>query len=520
LGPIEGWPERMAAVVDTLLLSRVPMASFWGRNGVAIYNDAFGKLLGSGPGRLGLEADGAWPEIADVITAVLNGRGSSVVGRTMAAGGLPLDLDGSPVVGRDGLVLAALLVASMREAEWDPARVRTDVVQDPGWSADRTGAVVQLSPGWLALTGLPESDILGDGWMGAIHPDDKARTAATWAGAIATGRPYDIEHRMRTGEGSYRWMRSRAVLCRSPDAVACWQGTTEAVGERKVVENRQALLLGLADRFRAATAPHEITAAGTTVLGREVDAFRVIYAEVDLAHRQAALEAEWTFHDWDSTAAAGSAAAAGYPRLMPLDALAFGRVADLEAGMTIVTSQAADGGAGLVVPLIRDGRLRALFHVAAGGPRAWLPEEVGLVEDVATRTWDALERVQAAAILRRNQTRQSFLLVLGDRLRESTDSAEVMATTAEAVGRHLHANRAGYGEVTADRQALVFETGWSDGTVEPLSGAISFETLGQTHVEDLLRGLTSVFDVETAASGTTVTAGGALSRFVLLAQRT
>jgi len=512
LGPIGGWPERMTAVVDTLLLSPVPMASFWGRNGVAIYNDAFGKLLGSGPGRLGLEADGAWPEVADVITAVLNGRSSSVVGRTMSAGGLPLDLDGSPVVGRDGLVLAAILVASMRQAERDPARARTDAVHDAGWSADRTGAVVQLSPGWLALTGLPESDILGDGWMGAIHPDDKARTAATWAGAIATGRPYDIEHRMRTGEGSYRWMRSRAVLRRSPDAVACWQGTTEAVGERKVVENRQALLLGLADRFRAATAPHEITAAGTTVLGREVDAFRVIYAEVDLAHRQAAVEAEWTFHDWDSTAAAGSAAAAGYPRLMPLDPLGFGRVADLEAGMTVVTSQAADGGAGLAVPLIRDGRLRALFHVAAAGPRAWLPEEVGLVEDVATRTWDALERVQATAILRRNQTRQSFLLVLGDRLRELTDSAEVMATTAEAVGRHLHANRAGYGEVTADRQALVFETGWSDGTVEPLSGAISFETLGQAHVEDLLRGLTSVFDVETAASGTTVTAGGALGR--------
>ncbi len=411
LGPIEGWPERMAAVVDTVLLSPVAMASFWGRNGIAIYNDAFAEFLGGErSGHLGLEA-AAWPEVADVVAAALQGRSLSVVDRAVAACGLPLDLDASPVVGRDGLVLAALVVGSPRPP-------------------------VQRGP------------------------------------------------------------------ARSP------------AGERRVVENRQAFLLGLADRFRAATAPHEITAAATAALGNEVDASNVFYAEIDLAHREAASEADWTPAGSDSTAAVelSSRAASRPVRVMPLDSLAFGRVADLEGGLTIVTSEAAVGEAGVAVPLVRDGRLRALFQVTAAGPRAWSTEEVALVEDVATRTWDALERVQAAVILRRNQTRQSFLLVLGDRLRESTESAEVMATTAEAVGRHLHANRAGYGEVAADGQALVFETGWSDGTVEPLSGAITFEALGQAHVEELLRGLTSVFEPETGPAGSGDATVAALGR--------
>jgi len=402
LGPIEGWPERMAAVVDTLLLSPVAMASFWGPDGIAIYNDAFGELFGGErSGRLGREA-AAWPELTDIVAAALRGRSLSVVDRAVSARGLPLDFDASPVVGRDGLVLAALVVGP----------TRPQVERGPAWSA---------------------------------------------------------------------------------------------AGERKVVENRQAFLLGLADRFRAATAPHEITAAATAALGREVEAFKVIYAEIDLAHHEAASEAEWTPASSDSTAAVEPVSGAGpvSVRMTPLDSLAFGRAADLEAGLTIATSQATVGEAGVAVPLIRDGRLRALFRVTAAGPRAWLAEEVALVEDVASRTWDALERVQAAAILRRNQTRHSFLLVLGDRLRESTDSAEVMATTAEAVGRHLHANRAGYGEVAADGQALVFETGWSDGTVEPLSGTMTFEALGKAYVEELLRGLTSVFEAQSgpAASG-------------------
>jgi PAS domain-containing protein len=35
-------------------------------------------------------------------------------------------------------------------------------------------------------------------------------TINAWAHSVATGQPYDIEHRVRLRDGSYHWMHSRA----------------------------------------------------------------------------------------------------------------------------------------------------------------------------------------------------------------------------------------------------------------------------------------------------------------------
>ncbi len=197
---------------------------------------------------------------------------------------------------------------------------------EAGWVADPSGSIIDLSPRWQALAGLGTGEGLGSEWIRSFHPEDRARTLQTWAAAVESGGPYDIEHRMRTGDGSYRWMRSRAMARRgSAGLVLSWQGTTETLEHRKVVENRQALLLGLADRFRSATERHDITATATAALGREIGATRVLFAEIDLARHEAAVEAEWT----DGSVEASTA-------LMPLDVLALGRAADFEAGLTIV----------------------------------------------------------------------------------------------------------------------------------------------------------------------------------------
>jgi hypothetical protein len=44
-----------------------------------------------------------------------------------------------------------------------------------------------------------------------IHPDDLAATTASW-GAAAEGRsPYDLEHRIRAVDGTYRWFKTRGT---------------------------------------------------------------------------------------------------------------------------------------------------------------------------------------------------------------------------------------------------------------------------------------------------------------------
>ena len=57
------------------------------------------------------------------------------------------------------------------------------------------------------------------------------------------------------------------------------------------------------------------------------------------------------------------------------------------------------------VPLIRDGRFTASLYVNARAPRRWSAEDVAFIEDVAVRTWDAVERARAETALRQSQQR-------------------------------------------------------------------------------------------------------------------
>jgi PAS domain S-box-containing protein len=59
----------------------------------------------------------------------------------------------------------------------------------------------------------------------------------------------------------------------------------------------------------------------------------------------------------------------------------------------------------LSVPLLKSGRLTAVFYVSSGQPRTWLGDDVALVEDVADRTWIAVEKARAERGLRETEAR-------------------------------------------------------------------------------------------------------------------
>ena len=52
------------------------------------------------------------------------------------------------------------------------------------------------------------------------------------------------------------------------------------------------------------------------------------------------------------------------------------------------------------VPLVRDGRFKASLFVNFKGIHTWRDEDIVLIEEVAGRVWDALQRAQAEAALR------------------------------------------------------------------------------------------------------------------------
>lgn len=81
-------------------------------------------------------------------------------------------------------------------------------------------------------------------WRDIIHPDDLDRTQQEWNSAAAAVRDYSCSHRLRMGDGSYRWHLSRAIPQRQvSDTEIMWFGTATDIDELKQAEHDHKLLL-------------------------------------------------------------------------------------------------------------------------------------------------------------------------------------------------------------------------------------------------------------------------------------
>ncbi|OHV79786.1 PAS domain-containing protein [Ensifer sp. LCM 4579] len=75
------------------------------------------------------------------------------------------------------------------------------------WTADPDGNVLEVGPRWAELTGIPEDETLGNGWMKALCPDDAGTVDRHWQHAVSTGeQPFGqgVEPMGRSLVGMYR----------------------------------------------------------------------------------------------------------------------------------------------------------------------------------------------------------------------------------------------------------------------------------------------------------------------------
>ncbi|GEO99576.1 PAS domain-containing protein [Methylobacterium haplocladii] len=88
-------------------------------------------------------------------------------------------------------------------------------------------------PQWQALTGQSHSEMSGQGWLAAIHPEDRERTAAAWSTAVSHAAPYNTDYRVLCADGIYRWFNARGVPILNRDgAVREWVGVCLSVPGR------------------------------------------------------------------------------------------------------------------------------------------------------------------------------------------------------------------------------------------------------------------------------------------------
>jgi PAS domain S-box-containing protein len=312
-----------------------------------------------------------------------------------------------------------------------------------------------------------------------------------------------------TKEG--RWISVLGVHSSTPrqwtrDQIALVEMTADrtwAAGAREHAEealsrttDRQSFLRHLNDTIRQVADPARILAEACRLLGTHLHVNRVSYGEIDGDDCT-------IINDYVD----GLPSQAGRFRWTELGG---SRTEEILKGETLAVNdtsvephtaaerealQAAGIGAYICPLLIKDGRFVGSFGVHSREPRAWTPEEIGLVQDVADRIWTTLEHRKAEIELRRNEERLTFLLRLNDALRPLSDPGDVQETAARLLGQHLGATRVGYAEMDGGRYTIRRE--YTNG-VPPLAGQPPGIQVGDELGAALSRGETIVVnDVHT-----------------------
>jgi PAS domain S-box-containing protein len=102
---------------------------------------------------------------------------------------------------------------------------------------DPKGYCTYVNPRWCAITGLAAAEAGGEGWVQALHPDDRPRVFADWTAATQSNQLFRSEYRFRHGDGKITWVYGQAAAERdSAGTIVGYLGTITDITIRKDAE--------------------------------------------------------------------------------------------------------------------------------------------------------------------------------------------------------------------------------------------------------------------------------------------
>ncbi len=147
-------------------------------------------------------------------------------------------IDGVVITFTDASAKRALEVALREQA--NQLRQIAEVLPNLVWGARPDGAFDYISRQWAEYTGVPDANQLNWAWLEQIHPEDRERVRDAWRTAIRQSVTLEIELRIRSATGAYRWFKTRAAPIRDVQGtILKWYGTSTDIDELKSLEQAQ-----------------------------------------------------------------------------------------------------------------------------------------------------------------------------------------------------------------------------------------------------------------------------------------
>lgn len=166
----------------------------------------------------------------------------------------------------------------------------------------------------------------------------------------------------------------------------------------------QKFLLDLTDKQRSMSNGREIMQISVEMLGRYLDVGRVGYSEAAPDLKSMHFETGWAQGDLQTL---GGSVPVDHWGESTSSAFSHGRTVvypDVRTEPSLVAEvknyDAIGAIAVMAAPFVRHGVWRGSLYINHPAPRRWTPQEVSLMEEVAQRTAEAVERAQAEAELR------------------------------------------------------------------------------------------------------------------------
>jgi PAS domain S-box-containing protein len=112
---------------------------------------------------------------------------------------------------------------------------------------DKNGATTYVNPMWCQISGLSEAKAMGDGWLGAVDPDDRERISKNWQETTRLHEASFTDYRFLRPDGTVAWVMGQA----SPEMnlenhIVGYVGTITDISERKRAE--EVILASLAEK--------------------------------------------------------------------------------------------------------------------------------------------------------------------------------------------------------------------------------------------------------------------------------